>query len=55
MLTKISKFIHVVIDVAESGCKSTVGVAIGVIGVLLGIVVGVSGVIAAFVIVRNQK
>ena len=54
MLTTIS-IIHVVIDVAESGCKSSVGVAIGVVGVLLGIVVGVSGVIAAFVIVRHQK
>ena len=36
-------------------CRSTVGVAVGVIGVLVGIVVGVSGLIAAFVIVRKQK
>ena len=42
--------------VTEScNCESTIGVAIGVIGVLVGIVVGVSGLIAAFVIVRKQK
>ena len=43
------------IDVAECGCESTVGVVIGVVGILVGIVVGVSGLIAAFIIVRNQK
>ena len=46
--------IHIA-GIVESGCKSTVGVVIGVIGILVGIVVSVSGLIAAFIIVRHQK
>ena len=41
--------------IVGSGCESTVGVVIGVIGILVGVVVGVSGLITAFIIVRHQK
>ena len=49
----ISDDIQFIAAVTES--ISTVGVVIGVIGVLVGIVVGVSGLIAAFIIVRKRK